>query len=503
MAGISNLYAEIGFKVNESGLQEFTKRLASLKKEIDGIAQSLTGIQSLKINISSPKIKTEFEKLANQNIRTQLAVRREDRLERAFQYRQQQDKERKEEKREKDKERSSKRLERSILKGSRDFVHGVWAAGSVILTALKKGFEITNQSAAASMAYKNYELLTGDAISNIQGWRALAAATGAGNANQIMGQIVGLKQNWANIVRNEGNVNDLKLLGIKAYQNPTEMGQAILRTIQEGNVDPAVIATSLRNLGLDDAGWFRMARATTEQVEMAQKLKALMPTDAQIENMNEWYRDLSSLRDVTGSLKDKFTNAFIGADPEKIKRFVDLLSSEEMIKSVEIIANGLSGLANILEKSFGWAVNIGKSIGSYRADIASRESQLTGFDKFWRGANKWTLGLIGMSDDELIKSTKAQRDIAIENAIKINEINRKKSIELGNIETTEALRNIDRIAVGGIGGYMRENQFNDNKTVTNYVTVGSVGEAQEFVGGKSTFSNAFGDLMIMPTGSGG
>jgi len=497
MARISNLYAEIGFKVNESGLQEFTKRLASLKKEIDGIAGSLKGIESLKINISAPKFKGELEKLANQNIRTQIAIRREDRLERAFQYRQKKDAERSEEKREKEKDRNAKRFERSFLKGTREFTHGVWAVGSFVLALMKKGFGVTNQSAASSMAYKNYSLLTGDALSNLQGWRALAAATGAGDANSIIGQLQGLKQNWSNIVRNEGNVNDLKLLGIAAHQNPTDMAAAILRTIREANVDPAVVATSLRNLGLDDAGFFRMARATPEQLEMASKLKSFMPTESQIDLMNEWYRGLSSLKDVTVSLKDRFSVAFINSDPEKMKRWIDLLSSDEIVKAVEIIAQGLSGLAKVIEKSFGWAIDLGKSAASYRADIASRESQLSGFDKFWRGAHNWTLGLVGMDDEELRSITKAQRDISIERQMKLNEINKSRERNLLQLQTAESLRNIERIATPGmIGMGNRNNQFNDNKVFNNYVNVGSVEEANNFINKQSVYSNPFGDVMV-------
>lgn len=503
MAGISNLYAEIGFKVNESGLQEFTKRLASLKKEIDGIAQSLSGIQALKINISTPKIKTEFEKLANQNIRTQLAVRRENRLERAFQYRQQQDKERKEEKREKDRERNQKRFERNFNKTTDNFVKGFLAAAALSAVALRAGFGVIGKSASGSMSYKNYELLTGDAISNIQSWRALAAATGAGNANQIMGQIVGLKQNWANIVRNEGNVNDLKLLGIKAYQNPTEMGQAILKTIQGGNVDPSVIATSLRNLGLDDAGWFRMARATTSQIEMAQRLKELMPTDGQIESLNELYRDFSSLNDVIVSLKDKFATAFLEVDPNLIKELLNILSSEETQRAIKATAIALDGLASAITTTAGVLYNSASWIAEKITDLTTKKYK-KGMD--WISKNAGTGGIKGNLANVLLFTPFGPELLGsfLDDGTQGSEeqLNRYGS-KIRKLETAESLRNIDRIAVGGFGGSMRENQFNDNKTVNNYVTVGSIGEAQEFVSGKSTFSNAFGDVMIMPTNSGG
>ena len=293
MPEISNLYAEIGFKVNESGLQEFTERLTSLKKEIDKVAESLKGIESLKINIPEPKVVEKIQKLSNKNLikevsvvkddsfkketkkqqnrdirekerlqkldnqtkRTENSIKRENRLRDIFEYKKQQDAEKKEEKREKEKQRETKRHEKFMGGIFRGLGSTMLSVGGTIAALTKFGFSQAEEAAIRSNVYKNYEVLTGDKSFDLQELSSLAVATGGASGatalNELSGQLLNLKRNWSQLVRDEWNAKELKLLGLRGHQSPAEMAKSILNVIKDAKVDPGIIAESLTNLGLN------------------------------------------------------------------------------------------------------------------------------------------------------------------------------------------------------------------------------------------------------------
>ena len=343
---ISSLYAEIGFKVKEDGLQEFSKRIATLQGQLSSLSKTMKEISGIKF----PKVSSgSLEKLNIQNIRANVSVARENRLREQFEYRKEKDKLRERKKEEQDKKRDRARFERNLKRAADTFLKGVAGAATFATTAFNSAWNISRGAAASSMSYSNYKLTTGDIPENLQRFQALAAATGAMGRNDVLSQLQGLSQNWAQLVQDQGNVYALKMLGLGAHQNPTEMAEAIMGALQRYKGSPALMTSLLSQLGLNASGWMRMANATPEQQQRAEQLQGLMLTPSEINALNDLYRDFSSLDDAVVSLKDKFGAAFSEVDPKLIKEMLDALSSEEAQRAIKATATALDGLARGIE----------------------------------------------------------------------------------------------------------------------------------------------------------
>jgi hypothetical protein len=290
MPSVTDLYAKIGFKVDDTGLKEFSKELVNLKNTI---AECLSGLEGFaeaaeKIAKAVKKIKSatggeeaaraiKQKRLAIQERRVAVAEQREARL----------------------RESANNRA-----KGT-GFSWGV-ALGNLISEAIINGFKalygfiktvvgqlwgVFKTAWQAMTTYRDYRRYTNLRDSELNRWATFAE--GYATRPEIAKNMMDVQQSLVGIRLGQGNLMPYRMLGISAdTTDPYEILTQARRAILEQNVAPEVARYLLTQMGFGDwayaaimqsqneedfqAALFAREVDTNKQRELAEKLNGIL-----------------------------------------------------------------------------------------------------------------------------------------------------------------------------------------------------------------------------------
>lgn len=290
MPSVTDLYAKIGFKVDDTGLKEFSKELVNLKNTISECLSGLEGFAEAaeKIAKAVKKIKsaTGGEEAARAIKQKQLAIQ---------------------ERRVAVAEQREARLRESAnnkAKGS-GFSWGV-ALGNLISEAIINGFKalygfiktivgqlwgVFKTAWQAMTTYRDYRRYTNLRDSELNRWSTFAE--GYATRPEIAKNMMDVQQSLVGIRLGQGNLMPYRMLGISAdTTDPYEILAQARRAILEQNVAPEVARYLLTQMGFGDwayaaimqsqneedfqAALFAREVDTNKQRELAEKLNGIL-----------------------------------------------------------------------------------------------------------------------------------------------------------------------------------------------------------------------------------
>lgn len=355
MEAISKLYAEIGFKINKSGLDEFSKKLSDVQKQIKDFSSSIKEIPG--INIKATHIVSQSEK------------------------REQVRKEREEKRKQKEKEKENKRFERSLNRLSNDLVKGLGGLFIFALSSAKKIFGMGVNGSAIGMGMRDFSLLTGINTQELLKWSSVGAAVGVpgGSVRKMMENIA---MNAAKLRLGEGGAADaFKKLGIGAADDAGAIfGKLIYAVRNRNDIDEATMSAVLSELGIEPAQMKKMADATEEQLERAKLLYNISPTNEQIYGAATFRSDITSLGEAIDSVKVKIANAFNDVDPNFINNILKALSDPELNRAIHSFAEVVIGTVKGLINGIKWLYDTGGKLGKVVGDtvLGFKKPELSG-----------------------------------------------------------------------------------------------------------------------------
>lgn len=290
MPSVTDLYAKIGFKVDDTGLKEFSKELVNLKNTISECLSGLEGFAEAaeKIAKAVKKIKssTGGEEAARAIKQKQLAIQ---------------------ERRVAVAEQREARLRESAnnkAKGS-GFSWGV-ALGNLISEAIISGFKalygfiktvvgqlwgVFKTAWQAMTTYRDYRRYTNLRDSELNRWSTFAE--GYATRPEIAKNMMDVQQSLVGIRLGQGNLMPYRMLGISAdTTDPYEILKQARRAILEQNVAPEYARYLLNQMGFGDwayaaimqskdEGSFREALKahdidTQKQAKLAERLNSIL-----------------------------------------------------------------------------------------------------------------------------------------------------------------------------------------------------------------------------------
>lgn len=354
MEAISKLYAEIGFKVDKKGLTEFSNLLSDVQKQIQSFSKNIKEIPGLDIKSSGGALR---------------ASRREDAR-----------KGREEKRKQKEKERENKRFERSLERISNQLVKGLGGLFVFALSTAKKLVGAAADGSAIAMGMKDFSLITGGNIEDLMQWTSLGAAVG-GNAEQVKKMIQNLSSNAAKLRLGEGGAaNTFRMLDLEAALESGNLFGTLLGKIRGHTVDEAVMSELLSALGLDPALTKKMAYATDKQLERAELLYKLTPSQTDVVRATLFREDITSLGYAVNSFKVKLASAFNEVDPEFINNILKTLENPEFKEALDSFAKLIVGAFKGLMAGLKWLYNKGGELGKVIASqsIAQEKEDISG-----------------------------------------------------------------------------------------------------------------------------
>lgn len=307
MPSVTDLYAKIGFKVDDAGLKEFSKEMINLK---DTIAECLSGLDGFvkamkKISSELKTIKTtralteeqikqkEEEKLKRLQLRNKLMEQKLDLDPRKVAIAELRE------------ERLQESAKRRAEGKSGGFSWGV-ALGSLISEAIINGFKalygfiktvvgqlwgVFKTAWQAMTTYRDYRRYTNLRDSELNRWTTFAE--GYATRPEIAKNMMDVQQSLVGIRLGQGNLMPYRMLGISAdTTDPYEILTQARRAILEQTVAPEVARYLLTQMGFGDwayaaimqskdEGSFREALKahdidTQKQAELAKRLNSIL-----------------------------------------------------------------------------------------------------------------------------------------------------------------------------------------------------------------------------------
>lgn len=354
MEAISKLYAEIGFKVDKKGLTEFSNLLSDVQKQIQSFSKNIREIPGLDIKSSGGALQ---------------ASKREDAR-----------KEREEKRKQKEKERENKRFERSLERISNQLVKGLGGLFVFALSAAKKLVGAAADGSAIAMGMKDFSLVTGVDIEDLMQWTSLGAAVG-GNAEQVKKMLQSLSSNAAKLRLGEGGAaNTFRMLDLEGALESGNLFGTLLGKIRGHTVSESVMSELLSALGLDPALTKKMAYATDKQLERAELLYKLTPSQTEVVRATLFREDITSLGDAVNSFKVKLASAFNDVDPEFINNILKTLENPEFKEALDSFSKLIVGAFKGLMAGLKWLYNKGGELGKVIASqsIAQEKEDISG-----------------------------------------------------------------------------------------------------------------------------
>lgn len=294
MQTISKLFAEIGFKVNTSGLKEFQSQVkalnAGLKAQIQDSRAQVAASRAVEAahKADTAEIKKgiatrNLEKAATQ---AQTAELRNLDLQQRMETRAQ---------------RAADAQRQRSVSSLRSFVVGISAAAYAVT-------KLTQQTRAHALAYRDYAFQTGMPLENLQQFEAAASRVAPGlSGGQIASELTNLQQNLTNIEFGQGDIFPYQLLGISAAtKDATKIVDGLRNAIK--GLSNARAVNLIERMGLS-RDWLYILRMNREEFE---KIQAVMLSPEQVKAttrmslaLNQLKFSLSNFRDQIVALNSK------------------------------------------------------------------------------------------------------------------------------------------------------------------------------------------------------
>lgn len=287
---VSKLYAEIGFKVNESGLKQAQKMLSEFAIQMSELNEltkkqaSIYGVFSkerAKQDTEREKQATEQRKAETQRIKQSIKeVSHQQQMERMARKEEMQDKRFQQKEQEhlwRMEERASKNHQTNMAKyarqGAKSLLRVVRGTAKIFASATQSMFKnviLPNLSGAVNV--RDFMMYSGTNLSTLQGIQERFASVGSNMTREdIMGELSSVMENITKIRFGEGKLGGFKLGGIQAFAHKKDVS-GILNTIENAtsNVSNQDLVYLLDELGFSGQRWLPYFRAR-------QKLNAKMP----------------------------------------------------------------------------------------------------------------------------------------------------------------------------------------------------------------------------------
>ena len=418
---VSKLYAEIGFRVNQDGLKQLQSILKGFASEMDKINKATKetaksfGIfskEKAKEAIADEKLareqlKSERERIKNkmvirnQEFKEEMAIRKATHGEKLKEDRENERLARQEQRRNDRVNRERKRALKDALHSTGEFVKGIGrhlkAAALGFSRLLYSG---VNESLGRSVATRDFMMMTGAELGDIQSVMGRFASVGHLVPQEtIMGDLIKLSQNIADIALGNNDAATFKLLGQAAERGDIA---GMLRGIGRAGkyIDNDMFTRLIGNIGLpsywlsffkgqgggkeitnfiDKEGNKRIVEARSALATLTISFKnladwltaTLSPTLVEISvGLQDWVQDMSeSLKGETGQRLSENLKKLGEALIEFVKRF----EAEKVTSVVASFVGALEYLAGKvvwLAKKFGYVPESEKE--QYMKDFSAK-----------------------------------------------------------------------------------------------------------------------------------
>lgn len=264
---VADLYAKIGFNVNEDGFKKAKKLLQELAQQLSTLNQ-LSQKHAKENGIFSKKQLNELK----HNQTMERLILKEKIQDKRFHQKQQEHLWRME-------ERAQKRHNGSIIKEATSHIKklgGILYHGLKITAGWTKGIynSMFAPSMARSIATRDFMMYTGTPLSALQNIRERFAAVGSSMTGEdIMGELSKVMDNLTKIRFGEGELGGFKLSGIAGFaasRNVSKVLSMIEDQIAGSNIDNQALVHVLDKMGFNGQAWLPYFRAS-------QRVSAAMP----------------------------------------------------------------------------------------------------------------------------------------------------------------------------------------------------------------------------------
>lgn len=262
MPSVSDLYAKIGFKVDDTGLKEFSKEMVNLKNTISECLSGLEGFAQAaeKISQAVKKIKSatggaeaaqaiKQKQLEIQERRVAVAEQREARLQQSA-------------------ANKSKGAGLTMGVAIGNFISELWTR---VYSAIKGFFSyignliksIWGKAWDAMFTYRDYRRYTNLRDAELNRWTTFAE--GYATRPEIAKNMMDVQQSLVGIRLGQGNLMPYRMLGISAdTTDPYEILKQARRAILEQNVAPEFARYLLNQMGFGDWAYAAIMQSQNE-----------------------------------------------------------------------------------------------------------------------------------------------------------------------------------------------------------------------------------------------
>lgn len=311
MQTVSKLFAEIGFKVDTSGLKDFQNQMKALNAGIK------TQIQDSKAQIASSKAVEAAHKADTAELRKKITAQN---LEKAATQAQTAELRKLDlqQRMETRAQRAADAQRQRSISSLRSFILGVSAAAYAVT-------KLTQQTRAHALAYRDYAFQTGMPLENLQQFEAAAARVAPGlTGEKIASELTNLQQNLTNIEFGQGNIFPYQLLGISATtKDATQIVNGLRNAIQ--GLSNARAINLIERMGLS-RDWLYILRMSREEFS---KITAVMLSPQQIQRTTQMALAFNKLKFSLANFRDQLVA-------------LNATSLNDLFNSVTNIADALS-----------------------------------------------------------------------------------------------------------------------------------------------------------------
>lgn len=327
---ISSLYAEIGFKVNEEGLTEFTSHLEELTKAIKNIKTELGSLNIPNLNLKNNVQLSNEKELENAKIKTRRRESIED-----------------------DKRRD---------KTNKKFLAGLSQTLALALKGINFSIGQSKISAENAKIVKDFTTLTGDAAKQLNYWSSLSAVTGANLSRTDLAQnLIATREKFNELLLGGGDASAYHFLGLKADQSPSQMLSSMMQKysqLSSGEQRKVFLSRASNITGIDAGALSRMFGASAEKVQEAQRLSAERIGEIDLKKIDDLNTAFSKLREETDILREHFSVGFSEVFSKALKVIQDEASKKET-----------KDRAGAYGQAFGYLTSAGVIIGKALLDV--------------------------------------------------------------------------------------------------------------------------------------
>lgn len=337
MPSVTDLYAKIGFKVDDTGLKEFSKEMINLKDTIaeclsglDGFVQAMKKISSELRTIKTTRALTEDqikqkeeEKLKRLQLRNKLmeqkleldprkltvAELREERLQESARRRA---------------EGKGSGLSWGVALGnliSEAIISGFKALYGFIKTVVGQLWGVFKTAWQAMTTYRDYRRYTNLRDSELNRWTTFAE--GYATRPEIAKNMMDVQQSLVGIRLGQGNLMPYRMLGISAdTTNPYEILKQARRAILEQNVAPEYARYLLNQMGFGDWAYAAIMQSKDEGSFQAALKAHDIDTQKQAKLAERLNSILSLLIDSFSQLLEYFSDSSIKSALDYIRDWI-------------------------------------------------------------------------------------------------------------------------------------------------------------------------------------